>query len=256
MRHNPHNPNCKCVSCSLNPFNRAALDKLHATGPVPGALTASGAPKVGSIVYLSTDGTVFHDYNTLKAYEAQTSGPLHSSHYMLQPSHPYASDYVWDVIDPRIPEPKPVVSDECVTGLRFWRVVNYGSLNLLSAMTVQNSVWPVAKPMQAHKAIPFDQTLSDAYVGLHAFTMGASNAFHTYIKTQRDYWDRQEKKNGGLCEPTFDAVGTAALWGRVVEYERGYRAEFGYPKSLSIKDSRCDPAVLRSIANLYGCEIS
>jgi hypothetical protein len=29
-------------------------------------------------------------------------------------------------------------------------------------------------------------------------------------------------------------VGTVALWGRVVEHERGYRAEWGYPQRLSL----------------------
>ncbi len=34
-------------------------------------------------------------------------------------------------------------------------------------------------------------------------------------------------------------VGTVALWGRVVEHERGYRAEFGYPQRLRLVCRLC-----------------
>jgi hypothetical protein len=34
-------------------------------------------------------------------------------------------------------------------------------------------------------------------------------------------------------------VGTVALWGRLVEHERGYRAEFGYPQRLRLVCRLC-----------------
>ena len=34
--------------------------------------------------------------------------------------------------------------------------------------------------------------------------------------------------------PAVSAVGTVALWGRVIEHERGWRAEFAYPDRLTL----------------------
>ena len=39
--------------------------------------------------------------------------------------------------------------------------------------------------------------------------------------------------------PSPAAIGTVALWGRVVEHELGYRGQFGYPQRLRLVCAEC-----------------
>ncbi len=48
-------------------------------------------------------------------------------------------------------------------------------------------------------------------------------------------------------------AGTVSLWGEVIVYERGYRAQFAYPRQLSWTSG--DPKLLQELAAIYGCEV-
>lgn len=51
------------------------------------------------------------------------------------------------------------------------------------------------------------------------------------------------------------AVGLVALWGRVIEHEHGYRAQFGYPVAF-VEPSRADERrLVRELAARYGAEL-
>ena len=39
--------------------------------------------------------------------------------------------------------------------------------------------------------------------------------------------------------PSPAAIGTVALWGRVIEHELGYRGQFGYPQRLRLVCAEC-----------------
>jgi len=51
----------------------------------------------------------------------------------------------------------------------------------------------------------------------------------------------------------YIVAGTVSLWGTVIVYERGYRAQFAYPRQLCWTNG--DPALLRELAAIYGCEV-
>ena len=51
------------------------------------------------------------------------------------------------------------------------------------------------------------------------------------------------------------AYGKVALWGRVIEHEHGYRAQYAYPQSIVVPASVPNAQnVARALANTYGCE--
>jgi hypothetical protein len=56
-----------------------------------------------------------------------------------------------------------------------------------------------------------------------------------------------------LQAPGVIVVGTVSLWGKVIVYERGYRAQFAYPRKLCWTNG--DPKLLHQLAAIYGCEL-
>lgn len=65
--------------------------------------------------------------------------------------------------------------------------------------------------------------------------------FRHYLSARRDY----------------DAVGNVALWGKVVVAERGYRAQFAYPLSISFLGiDQGNFATMRQELGEYGVPVS
>lgn len=48
-------------------------------------------------------------------------------------------------------------------------------------------------------------------------------------------------------------AGTVSLWGTVIVYEHGYRAQFAYPRQLCWTNG--SPSLLQDLAAIYGCEV-
>ncbi len=51
----------------------------------------------------------------------------------------------------------------------------------------------------------------------------------------------------------YIVAGTVSLWGTVIVYEHGYRAQFAYPRQLCWTNG--DRNVLQDLAAMYGCEV-
>jgi len=51
----------------------------------------------------------------------------------------------------------------------------------------------------------------------------------------------------------YIVAGTVSLWGTVIVYEHGYRAQFAYPRQLCWTNG--DVNILQALAAIYGCEV-
>ena len=51
------------------------------------------------------------------------------------------------------------------------------------------------------------------------------------------------------------AVGLVAMWGRVIEHERGYRAQFAYPVALIEPSLESERPLVRELAGRYGATL-
>ena len=115
-------------------------------------------------------------------------------------------------------------------GWRFWRLTK--DCYLQSA--VRDTVWPRYKPMSVDDpnwCAPFYEDDTFIYKhelpnGLHAFKY-RTNCFNE-VSSYLGYLNAREKEQL--------VIGTVALWGRVHEYSKGYRAEFGYPTKFLVPD--------------------
>jgi hypothetical protein len=85
----------------------------------------------------------------------------------------------------------------------------------------------------------------------------SGNAVGVYAMKTREHLDGQEYGRDCL-------VGQVALWGKVIEHERGYRAAFAYPVMVDLEVTSPMPGFPRSqrrrdlarmIRENYGCEV-
>jgi hypothetical protein len=129
----------------------------------------------------------------------------------------------------------PVHSDaapdfvEPLVAWRVWRVVErHGELSLASV--VKRTVWPAGKPLVAEclKARPFldwvrrgephEAPIERCECGIYAASLDRA----------------EEYLNDSIPEALARVLGRVALWGSVVECERGFRASHAYPLALYV----------------------
>jgi len=121
-------------------------------------------------------------------------------------------------------------------GWRVWKIVTLPShrqeLPLLRSVILDTPWTPRRKVAAEHS---FDlgakcQGLlkSSCSCGMYAFK-NPTDAF-TYLSGVRD-------RLMGMCVDT--ALGSVSLWGKVVECERGYRAQYAYPRHLYLPATAC-----------------
>ena len=141
------------------------------------------------------------------------------------------------VID--IPEnvPKSEIN-EAIIAWRVWRLITNGkSTILLSCAT--GEAWQAGVPMEAKEPLMVFQE----HNGVHAFKE----------KTlPRDYDYGIENISYG----EYILYGQVALWGKVIEHEDGYRAEFAYPTHIFMSKIDNATKIAQSIRADYGCEVT
>jgi hypothetical protein len=105
--------------------------------------------------------------------------------------------------------------------------------------TFMTSIWPAGVPMKACCG-------SGAGVlrhGIHAFASRGQ---------AEEYFAEQSR---GKTTP--HVFGKVALWGRVVVHERGYRAQFAYPRTLLVPRRYANPRsdIVNELRRAYGVEV-
>jgi hypothetical protein len=117
-----------------------------------------------------------------------------------------------------------------IRGWRVWALSAEGGGGRLRSAVYQEVVWPPRRELVARclrggwrsgwvggHAAPAE----DCGCGIYAF--GAAEALTAYLESCAVGWG-----------PAGLVIGEVALWGRVVECERGWRAQLAYPASLYV----------------------
>ncbi len=142
----------------------------------------------------------------------------------------------------RLPDPE----ETCVfaiTGWRLWTTPMFQEILLSNNKTE----WKPYQRLEARcLANGFNPTPSDpaGLVNKNCSGVYCSCGIYAYKKQQDAEW--------GENRPETDnhIWGEVWLWGRVVEHETGYRAQYAYPKSLVDTGG-----IARRLATVYGCEV-
>ncbi len=117
---------------------------------------------------------------------------------------------------------------EVIVAWRAWTWIDVGSRIILRSLNAK-TLWPWAEPASADKLTADTLTVD----GIHAFKTEAQAKSYA----ANTVW------------------GEVSLWGRVIEHDLGYRAEFAYPRTLIVPATIPDAAGLaRKLAASYGIE--
>lgn len=72
------------------------------------------------------------------------------------------------------------------------------------------------------------------------------------IWATRDRDDAEQEAASGDAE----LIATVFLWGRVLEYEHGWRAEKAYPRTMTLRGKAADREIARELEQLYGIPVT
>lgn len=151
-------------------------------------------------------------------------------------------------------EPEPVKPIENA-GIRAGEIIAprgwfVSPVGLLTSIYKREHVWRPGEPMTGDVRGEY---------GVHAFKAGAY--LEQYIRSYRLHLAviRAEREMMAQCgyggapmPPSVFAIGTVALWGEVIEHERGYRAEFAKIIAIDEVQGSSDPAlILRDLREKY-----
>jgi hypothetical protein len=138
-----------------------------------------------------------------------------------------------------------------VVGWRYWKVTSGG----LASLNVNGGYWPTRAAHHAQcKAMPFPNIHSPDVVPHELCSCGiyAARDLETLKDIVYPFAD-------SLFRRRRIAVGEVSLWGRVIEGQRGYRAEYAYPKSLYLVSRNGDDAWCRfsevALEGAYGVPV-
>lgn len=140
---------------------------------------------------------------------------------------------------------------EAITAYRCWDVFPNGLL----VGQAHTEPWPPYEPFvgRCGRAISEDHIRDGQWVpapvmtcdcGIHAY-LSHEDAELRILQDPNSLWSYDR--------PDGRAWGALKLWGKLVEHEQGYRAQFAYPSALWCEDA----ALAEKIAELYGvpCEV-
>lgn len=128
---------------------------------------------------------------------------------------------------------------EPIIGYRCWDVMRTG---LLTSQAIPEP-WPPYCVMHAHCRSISGTSESNSHIdergdwivspvmhcwcGIHAFKLDAT-AFARHLSDDNSYGTSRRAQGR--------AWGSVAMWGKLIEHQDGYRAEFAYPKELKCED--------------------
>jgi hypothetical protein len=136
-------------------------------------------------------------------------------------------------------------------GWRSWRILPFERLGEPSSVRLCASgtrgIPKVWEPGQATRA------LCGKFSTTHeAPSPGCECGVHAYRTRERAEAHLESFREGNGADVLGWAFGRVSLWGRVVECEHGWRAEYAYPYAVEV---HADPNVADAVLRLYGIDV-
>lgn len=171
-------------------------------------------------------------------------GPAGKSYYPI----PSGAFFTWTVA----PNPARPIEDAGIRAgeiiaHRCWRIEG----GLLRSVYRRQHIWRPGEPMTGDVRGEY---------GVHAFNeRGLVSMYCEMTAAWSQNWVSFKWNDDGSFEmiehpdtEAIFAIGTVALWGEVIEHERGYRAEFARIASIDSIRGKTEPSLLAELRERYG----
>lgn len=138
------------------------------------------------------------------------------------------------------------MTDLYLEPIRGWRVWKVGNGRLYS--TVFGTLWPERARLEARCGLG-GRSSPGGLRGVHEAPSRACDCGIYALKSRADalFLARRTRSAGPV------AIGRVSLWGRVVETERGYRAQYAYIYDLTVLGAT--DAEARKLRNRYAVDV-
>jgi hypothetical protein len=143
---------------------------------------------------------------------------------------------------------------EPILGWRLWHVRLHGGRYRLESFTRHHVSWPARRRLEAACSAHGDEAPSSGHeCGIYAFKSRdlAEELLRRYIGVRQCYGREQEFPPPRRGRPI--ALGSVSLWGRILERERGYRAQYAYPYELFLLNA--DDGIASDLRRLYAVDV-
>lgn len=151
-------------------------------------------------------------------------------------------------------------------GYRYWRVEWEHGQPVLRSL-YRATVWPSQTPLQATCETKPDRLSALVRRILHresalhvAPTLGCECGIYGFARFERaEQLEISPQCQRGIFGEHWQVAGVVMLWGRVVQHERGYRAEYARPVKLlavpGLAQGRGIRDLLDAVAQRYGLDV-
>ncbi len=149
-----------------------------------------------------------------------------------------------------------LVSDPII-GWRLWKVRRHGDRHRLESLTWHHVSWPAGSRLQAACITNRHEAPAHGHdCGIYAFKTRqlAEDLLRRYMGEKQCYFEGRSLVPHGPADRPL-ALGRVSLWGRVLERENGFRAEYAYPYELFLIGDGRDAAVARELRALYAVDV-
>jgi hypothetical protein len=143
---------------------------------------------------------------------------------------------------------------EPILGWRLWHVRLHGGEYRLESFTRHHVSWPARGRLEASCTAHEEGAPATGHeCGIYAFKTRelAEELLRRYVGVRHCYGREHEIPPPPRGRPI--ALGSVSLWGRILERERGYRAQYAYPYELFLLNA--DDVIARALRRLYAVDV-
>jgi hypothetical protein len=148
------------------------------------------------------------------------------------------------------------VTTEPILGWRLWHVRLHEGDYRLESFTWHHVSWPAGRRLDASCAVHGDDApVAGHECGIYAFRTRelAEDLLRRYTGVRQRYGPvPEEPPPPRLGRPV--ALGRVSLWGRVLEREHGFRAQYAYPYDLFVIGG--DDAIAAGLRRRYAVDVT